>query len=107
MPAQSASSGSVLASIQPTGGTLGSCHSKPGGIFRDSAPLADPFAGADSKGVAGIVADPVPFVWAPFGYATAVRSLSQGRANFTMQFEDYETVPKQLADQIVARVRGY
>ena len=41
-----------------------------------------------------------------FGYATALRSLTQGRANFTMQFVDYEALPKQLAEQIVARVQG-
>ena len=42
-----------------------------------------------------------------FGYATALRSLTQGRATFTMQFVEYDKVPKQLADQIVARVRGW
>jgi elongation factor G len=37
-----------------------------------------------------------------FGYATAMRSLSQGRATYTMQFANYEEVPKALADEIVA-----
>jgi elongation factor G len=37
-----------------------------------------------------------------FGYATTVRSLSQGRATYTMQFASYEEVPKALADEIVA-----
>ena len=37
-----------------------------------------------------------------FGYATTVRSLSQGRATHTMQFASYEEVPKALADEIVA-----
>lgn len=36
-----------------------------------------------------------------FGYATTLRSLSQGRASFTMQFEHYEAVPYALAEQIV------
>ena len=43
---------------------------------------------------------------AMFGYATAVRSLTQGRASFTMHFHRYEPVPKQIAEQIVARVQG-
>ncbi len=37
-----------------------------------------------------------------FCYATTVRSLSQGRATYTMQFASYEEVPKALADEIVA-----
>jgi elongation factor G len=37
-----------------------------------------------------------------FGYATTMRSLSQGRATYTMQFASYEEVPKALADEIVA-----
>ena len=41
-----------------------------------------------------------------FGYATSLRSLTQGRASFTMEFDKYEAVPKQIAEQIVARVRG-
>ncbi len=35
-----------------------------------------------------------------FGYATDLRSLTQGRATFTMTFEKYEEVPKHIADQI-------
>lgn len=38
-----------------------------------------------------------------FGYATQLRSLSQGRATFTMEFCQYEVVPKNLQDEIVAR----
>ena len=41
-----------------------------------------------------------------FGYATALRSLTQGRGNYVMQFERYEPVPKQVSDEIVARVQG-
>jgi elongation factor G len=37
-----------------------------------------------------------------FGYATTMRSLSQGRATYTMQFANYEEVPKALAEEIVA-----
>ena len=38
-----------------------------------------------------------------FGYATDLRSKTQGRANFTMQFHHYERVPAQLAEEIVKK----
>jgi elongation factor G len=41
-----------------------------------------------------------------FGYATDLRSKTQGRANYTMQFAGYEEVPKSLAEEIIAKVRG-
>ncbi len=41
-----------------------------------------------------------------FGYATDLRSMTQGRATFTMQFHHYEPVPKAIADEIVAKVKG-
>ncbi len=41
-----------------------------------------------------------------FGYATDVRSLTQGRANYTMQFSHYEPVPKGIADTVVAKSQG-
>ena len=37
-----------------------------------------------------------------FGYATDLRSMTQGRAEFTMQFERYEEVPQSLATELVA-----
>jgi elongation factor G len=41
-----------------------------------------------------------------FGYATDVRSRTQGRATYTMQFHSYQDVPETVAKEIVARVRG-
>ncbi|MDQ6950090.1 MAG: elongation factor G [Mariprofundales bacterium] len=41
-----------------------------------------------------------------FGYATTLRSLSQGRASYTMQFEHYEEVPGNVAKEVIARVKG-
>jgi elongation factor G len=34
-----------------------------------------------------------------FGYANAIRSLTQGRASYTMEFDNYVEVPKELADR--------
>jgi len=41
-----------------------------------------------------------------FGYSTNVRSMSQGRATYTMQFKHYEEVPKNIAQEIIAAVKG-
>ena len=41
-----------------------------------------------------------------FGYATSLRSKTQGRATYSMEFAQYEPVPKQLAEQIVSKQRG-
>jgi elongation factor G len=41
-----------------------------------------------------------------FGYATDLRSRTQGRATFTMQFHSYNEVPESISAEIVARVRG-
>jgi elongation factor G len=41
-----------------------------------------------------------------FGYATDLRSQTQGRATYSMQFDHYHEVPQAQADEIVARVTG-
>ena len=41
-----------------------------------------------------------------FGYATDLRSLSQGRASYTMQFDSYYEAPKQVRDAVIAKIRG-
>ncbi|MEJ2033538.1 MAG: elongation factor G, partial [Deltaproteobacteria bacterium] len=41
-----------------------------------------------------------------FGYATDLRSATQGRATFTMQFAKYEQVPEHISDRIVQKIRG-
>jgi len=41
-----------------------------------------------------------------FGYATDLRSATQGRGNYTMQFGQYEEVPKAIGEEVVARVSG-
>lgn len=41
-----------------------------------------------------------------FGYATDLRSRTQGRATYSMEFDRYDQVPRQIADTIVAKYRG-
>jgi elongation factor G len=41
-----------------------------------------------------------------FGYATDLRSRTQGRATYSMEFDRYEPVPKQIAEAIIAKNRG-
>jgi len=41
-----------------------------------------------------------------FGYATTLRSLTQGRGNFTMQFSHYDKVPAHLAEEIIKKAKA-
>jgi elongation factor G len=41
-----------------------------------------------------------------FGYATQLRSMTQGRATYTMQFDHYDEVPRNIADEVVSRAKG-
>jgi elongation factor G len=41
-----------------------------------------------------------------FGYATELRSMTQGRASYTMQFGNYEAVPTAIAEEIKAKANG-
>jgi len=42
-----------------------------------------------------------------FGYATRLRSLSQGRAVFTMEFDHYEKVPENISEGLITKLRGF
>jgi len=58
-----------------------------------------------ARGKVQVIAVKVPMS-EMFGYATDVRSLTQGRASFTMQFEAYERAPKSVSEEIVAKAAG-
>jgi len=58
----------------------------------------------DEQGGAKVIRGMVPLS-EMFGYSSAVRTLSQGRGNFTMHFEHYEAVPMSLAEEIVRKRR--
>jgi elongation factor G len=78
-----------------TGDVIGDLNSRRGRIGQ-----------MESRGNSRVVTATVPLS-EMFGYATTIRSLTQGRANFTMHFDHYHEVPKQVADEIVARTRGH
>jgi elongation factor G len=59
----------------------------------------------DARGNARVVNAIVPLA-EMFGYATDLRSRTQGRANYSMQFHSYQEVPTSAAQEIVAKVRG-
>ncbi|HHC09482.1 MAG TPA: elongation factor G [Actinobacteria bacterium] len=59
----------------------------------------------DTRGQARVVRALVPLA-EMFGYATDLRSRTQGRATYTMQFHSYQEVPTAVSEEIVAKVRG-
>ena len=59
--------------------------------------------GMDSRGPAQVINAIVPLA-TMFGYVNTLRSMSQGRAQFSMQFAHYEQVPNNVADEIKAKV---
>jgi elongation factor G len=61
--------------------------------------------GMEQRGSAQVITATVPLS-TMFGYATDLRSMSQGRATYTMQFKHYAEVPASVAQEIVAKVRG-
>ena len=61
--------------------------------------------GMNPRGHMQVIESEVPLA-TMFGYSTDLRSKTQGRATYTMQFHQYEAVPSSIADAIVAKVRG-
>ncbi|MEI6702992.1 MAG: elongation factor G [Deltaproteobacteria bacterium] len=76
------------------GDVIGDLNSKRGRIM-----------GMDSRAGAQVVSAMVPLA-SMFGYSTDLRSATQGRATYTMTFDHYEPVPKSVAEEIVAKVKG-
>jgi elongation factor G len=61
--------------------------------------------GMNPRGNMQVVTADVPLA-AMFGYSTDLRSKTQGRATYSMHFSKYEQVPRNIEDEIVAKVRG-
>ena len=76
------------------GDVIGDLNSKRGRIM-----------GMDSRAGAQVVSAMVPLA-SMFGYSTDLRSATQGRATYAMTFDHYEPVPKSVAEEIVAKVKG-
>ena len=70
-----------------------------GAVVGDLTARRGRVGGMDQRGGNEVVNASVPLA-EMFGYATSVRSATQGRATFTMQFENYEEVPGNIAEEI-------
>ena len=76
-----------------------------GDIMGDITSRRGRVEGMEGRGNAQVVRAMVPLS-EMFGYATALRSNTQGRGTFTMVFDHYEEVPKSIADEIIKKNQG-
>ncbi|ATH94044.1 elongation factor G [Bacillus glycinifermentans] len=76
-----------------------------GDIMGDITSRRGRVEGMEGRGNAQVVRAMVPLS-EMFGYATALRSNTQGRGTFTMVFDHYEEVPKSIADEIIKKNKG-
>lgn len=76
-----------------------------GDVIGDLSARRGKILGMAKRKDAQVIAALVPLA-AMFGYATTLRSLTQGRAIHSMQFSRYEPVPQMIADEIVEKIRG-
>ncbi|HEV8200577.1 MAG TPA: elongation factor G [Candidatus Polarisedimenticolia bacterium] len=84
----------VVVPEQYMGDVIGDLSSRRGKVER-----MEPRAGTQ------VITAKVPLA-SMFGYATDLRSMTQGRANYTMHFSHYDEAPKSVAEGIIARVQG-
>ena len=73
-----------------------------GGVIGDLNSRRGQVHGTDTRGNAQIVTAMVPLA-NMFGYINTLRSMTQGRAQYTMQFDHYEQVPQSIADEVRAK----
>jgi len=76
-----------------------------GDIIGDLSSRRGHVSGMDQRGNARIVNALVPLA-TMFGYVNTLRSMSQGRAQFTMHFDHYAVVPNQVSEEIQTRLAG-
>ena len=81
----------VLTPEENMGDVMGDLNSRRGRIM-----------GMEARKAVQVVTAEVPLA-EMFGYSTALRSLSKGRANYSMQFEAYREVPRNVQDAIVGK----
>ncbi|HYE77769.1 MAG TPA: elongation factor G, partial [bacterium] len=75
-----------------------------GDVIGDLSSRRGKVEGMEQRGASQVIRAHVPLS-EMFGYATDLRSRTQGRATYTMQFHSYQQVPESIAKEIVARVR--
>jgi len=73
-----------------------------GGVIGDLNSRRGQVQGTDSRGNAQVVTAMVPLA-NMFGYINTLRSMSQGRAQYSMVFDHYEQVPQAIADEVKAK----
>ena len=76
-----------------------------GDVIGDLSSRRGKVEGMEPRGNSQVVRAQVPLA-EMFGYATDLRSRTQGRATYTMQFHSYQQVPESISREIIARVRG-
>jgi len=74
-----------------------------GDVLGDLSARRGKIGGMTQRGEAQVIVATVP-LGEMFGYSTKLRSMSQGRAVYSMEFAHYEEVPKSKAEEIVAKV---
>jgi elongation factor G len=74
-----------------------------GDIIGDLSSRRGNVAGMDQRGNARVINAMVPLA-NMFGYVNTLRSMSQGRAQYTMHFDHYEHVPQAVADEVTAKM---
>ena len=74
-----------------------------GDIIGDLNSRRGQVSGMDQRGNARVV-DAMVLLANMFGYVNTLRSMSQGRAQYTMQFDHYEPVPQAVADEVRAKL---
>ncbi|MEQ1866911.1 MAG: elongation factor G [Micropepsaceae bacterium] len=73
-----------------------------GGVIGDLNSRRGQVQGTDQRGNAQVITAMVPLA-NMFGYVNNLRSMSQGRASYSMQFDHYEDVPRAIAEEIIAK----
>ena len=76
-----------------------------GDVIGDLSSRRGRIEGMEARGNTQVVSAQVPLS-EMFGYSTDLRSRTQGRATYTMQFDSYQQVPESIASEIIKRVRG-
>ncbi len=73
-----------------------------GGVIGDLNSRRGQVQGTDQRGNAQVITAMVPLA-NMFGYVNNLRSMSQGRASYSMEFDHYEDVPRAIADEVIAK----